>query len=630
MQNCFDRLIQVSLLALIIASPAFSQVTHNQIIILIDESGSMRSSDPEGLRAEGVRLLVHLLPDGDRISLVRFAEGISTDPNLVSVILNSSTRKQIYEYAAVCPAKGPYTDIAGALDYALGTFSESSSEERQAFRPGVVLLTDGKDDVPGQANRSQRIHDILLGLDRLQVPVYAVGLSDRADKELLKKIADSTGGSANFVIQTPDLLGGFFRVSRVLAQRWGFFEGTLQDWRPSVIPEWARQTLCFYRPFESGGKISKPAGSTAILLSKYFEIFSMGKSAEPPALSGDNGQLFIDVFGELNLHPSIPAVLPQGIPCLFRAKLSPSQQGELGKPAFLRTATVMARWEATGRIEPLYDDGMHDDGVAGDGIFGDWCFAASPGFQNVTISLTGPLTPGIRLSQKIQALPKGIHLEGPGFIRRFVTDPWQGETEVTVVNETDAVLQCRLAVEGGNLDDRENSSIKNRERRAYRIHSSGDADIQVTLSAANKLDPVDSIQFAIMPRWLASSSVLVVVLLLVGSFRFPRRRVQGFLMVNLSDEQDVVTETVQIANNGEVHAPQLPPPLQTLGNLKARSGLWRSGAIYEPPKDSSIQFQTRQPGKLAPGAYLLKGPATWILSRQGRNIRIQYSPKRKF
>src|SRR3989304_3693361 len=53
------------------------------VVLVLDESGSMRDNDPTFLRNTGAKLFVALLDDGDRGGIVRFASGatrLTPDP----------------------------------------------------------------------------------------------------------------------------------------------------------------------------------------------------------------------------------------------------------------------------------------------------------------------------------------------------------------------------------------------------------------------------------------------------------------------------------------------------------------------------------------------------------------------
>lgn len=53
--------------------PAAPGTSHLRVILLVDNSGSMKVNDPTGLRFTGVRLLASLLDPGDALGIILFA-----------------------------------------------------------------------------------------------------------------------------------------------------------------------------------------------------------------------------------------------------------------------------------------------------------------------------------------------------------------------------------------------------------------------------------------------------------------------------------------------------------------------------------------------------------------------------
>jgi len=598
------RLAFVLFVAAAISAPALAATgaMHNSIVVLSDVSGSMRTSDPSCVRAEALRLLADLLPDGDRLTYAEFGDDVRDLSGQGAFSLTPQSRAELSALGTRCKATDAHTDIAAALEFAAQRLGSSSADDRAAFRPAVVFLTDGKDDVAAGGDRRERIVAAVESLRRIGAPVYAVGLSSNADHKLLQEISERTAGHPFFVLDPSDLLGGFFDVSRELAARWAVFDGLAAGGSVSVvIPPWAKSIVALHRTKGAGGSLYSLERRTAP---------AGGGSVEFGTVPG--AKIAVDVAGDVRLVPRIPQVVPAGVPFACGAALIAAAQ-DLGHPGFLSSTSVTVRWGE--RSDVLYDDGTHDDGAAGDGDFGGTCLAPTPGKADVALSLAGPLVPHLTEVTTVESVADGVTLDGPSVIMRWTAVPFGGAS-VALHNRTDAAIRGSLDLADGSKDVVDLPARGTITRRVA-VHQGRLKAAFMPVGAGAPIASVD------LPVPAASSVVAVLVafaVLLGTSLALPRRAAHGVLMATIDDSDSQISASRSIFGNGPVEIAELPAELRALGTLTARSGLWRGGVVYEAPPGALVQFLGARSARLRPNVYLLRRSASWSLTIAGRRV----------
>jgi uncharacterized protein YegL len=150
------------------------------VMLLIDESLSMRKNDKQRLRVAAAKAFIDLAKGGEligRIGVVAF----NHESRLLLPLTPVTEKEKLFAAADAIHTVGE-TDLDAAIRLGFQELSKTSEADRAA-----VLLTDGKDE-PGVYEDS---HKVFGGQNW---PVHAIGLSGKADHETLRRIAKDTGG----------------------------------------------------------------------------------------------------------------------------------------------------------------------------------------------------------------------------------------------------------------------------------------------------------------------------------------------------------------------------------------------------------------------------------------------------
>ena len=132
-------------------------------LLILDNSGSMKASDPTNLRYTALDMLAALLDDSDQLGVIGFA---TASQPLTDGLISPRQYKSI---PPIFPAG--FTDIKSALTVAGTILAQSNSHNRT----GVILLTDGKPEIERPYPEYEQ--ETLALAHSLGVPVYAIALT---------------------------------------------------------------------------------------------------------------------------------------------------------------------------------------------------------------------------------------------------------------------------------------------------------------------------------------------------------------------------------------------------------------------------------------------------------------------
>lgn len=188
----------------------------DEIQVLIDVSGSMKQNDPDNLRVEASRLLVNLLPDGNKAGFWLFAE--KTAPLIASDAVDATWKQAAVKATANIHSRGLFTHIEDALQTVLGSGFTGNGKKH------LILLTDGfvdisKDIMQSADSRERILSEWIPKLQQQNIQVQTVALSAQADKELLEKLAFETGGWAETAESAEQLQRVFLKMAQKAAPK---------------------------------------------------------------------------------------------------------------------------------------------------------------------------------------------------------------------------------------------------------------------------------------------------------------------------------------------------------------------------------------------------------------------------
>lgn len=174
--------------------------------LVIDVSGSMKSTDPENLRIPALELVVKLLPENSRAGIWTFANDV--EPLVPLATVDANWRQRALAKAGQVNSAGQLTDMGKALEQVV----------LQDDNPAqVIFLTDGKVDVGTNARRNSRertriLESLLPAIEATGSRLHTIALSKDADAELMAMLSRATDGLHSVVAAADELMPVFLQI----------------------------------------------------------------------------------------------------------------------------------------------------------------------------------------------------------------------------------------------------------------------------------------------------------------------------------------------------------------------------------------------------------------------------------
>ncbi len=435
--------ILVMLWAFVAASVAGAADVKPDVRVLIDISGSMKNNDPSNLRVPALNLLVDLLPEGSKAGVWTF--GTYTNELVPHEAVSDQWRQDARSRSRDITSSALFTDIENALERA----SHDADRVDENFDRHIILLTDGLVDISeardGRRKRQENNEsrdsiqfDLLPQLKKAGYTVHTVALSDNADKDLMLKLAQRTGGLAAVANNAEELMQLFMQaLDRTAPSEQVPLENNrfLVD---SSINEFT--ALIFHKPDSQRVFLISPKGERYPALThpdpvrwhyeSRYDLITVndpedGEWLVETEMHPDNR---VTVVSDLSLKVSdIPATLFRGLDLDVQASIQ--EEGEIiTRPEFLRVVTMDAQQLADN------DQVLKSDAMTG-----------KPGEAGTFVTKLGPFnTTG---NYRIQ-----VNLDGKTFQRSvsqpvFVQDIVSAQVDYDDANEPQRIVFTKVLPE---------------------------------------------------------------------------------------------------------------------------------------------------------------------------------------
>jgi hypothetical protein len=197
-----------------------SLINRFNIMLVMDASGSMNDTDPEGWRYDAVDRFVYLLAEqGNYLGGLTFSNHVITceGPRPVN---DRTSKERIVEMLEAAEGKG-YTNIGEALSTAVKLLTEEGNPDLPSV---ILLLSDGNTEMPTEEEHAESVsmkEDAIRDAWENGIQIYSVCLNEdnEADMSEMSQITQATGGESREIRQADHL-------HNVLEMYYGLIYGT--------------------------------------------------------------------------------------------------------------------------------------------------------------------------------------------------------------------------------------------------------------------------------------------------------------------------------------------------------------------------------------------------------------------
>lgn len=163
------------------------------VVLVLDNSGSMKANDPSRLAVDAVRSFIGGQTVNTRVGIVLF----SGSPELIVPLIpvTDESRDRFAAGLEGLDYSGQWTDTAAAVERAI---YELRNHARAGASRDIVLMTDGILDTGNEARDLEKTRwvreELAEEAAELGIRIYGVAFTDQADFLLLQSLARDTGG----------------------------------------------------------------------------------------------------------------------------------------------------------------------------------------------------------------------------------------------------------------------------------------------------------------------------------------------------------------------------------------------------------------------------------------------------
>lgn len=213
----FNRVLIVLFLLLFIIEPlTFKNIKASEneknIILLIDNSGSMQTTDSKRLSLVAASMLIDTLDSNTNLNILSFGDKVSYAKKLQDKPSKEILKQQLSDIK--------FTDQNTNLKDGI---AEAEAQLKAVIGEKIIIvLSDGKEDIKGanmEAHKKE-LDSIISDAQKEKIKIHSIGLSKQSDKEALSNISNKTDGDYFY---SENASGLFDIFSKILGNINGFY-----------------------------------------------------------------------------------------------------------------------------------------------------------------------------------------------------------------------------------------------------------------------------------------------------------------------------------------------------------------------------------------------------------------------
>lgn len=206
-------LVALWLLALPLPSSA---ATPLDVVLVLDNSGSMKANDPAFLLKRAVAKFVSALEADMHVGIVIFDEKVSYPVPLAA--LNVESRASIQRAIESIDYRGKFTNSPAGIERAVYELKKTARADASRI---IIFFTDGIVDTGNPAVDAEKANwmrsELAADAADSKIKIFGVAFTENADFFLIQSLAKTTGGEYFRAIKPEDLSGVFDTVGEAMA-----------------------------------------------------------------------------------------------------------------------------------------------------------------------------------------------------------------------------------------------------------------------------------------------------------------------------------------------------------------------------------------------------------------------------
>ena len=188
------------------------------VILVLDNSGSMKKNDPRFLTSQAVTEFINSLDEATRVSIIIFDQDVRVAVPLTEI--SSESRSSILQSLDQINYKGLFTDSPAAIERAIYDLKQNGRTDAKKL---IIFMTDGIVDT-GNADRDLEKsrwlkQDLAADAADSEIKIFGIAFTEDADFELIQSLAQKSDGEYFRALQPEDLNGVFETVHEIINKK---------------------------------------------------------------------------------------------------------------------------------------------------------------------------------------------------------------------------------------------------------------------------------------------------------------------------------------------------------------------------------------------------------------------------
>ena len=204
-------------LALVIQPAVNTHAIENKemdVVLVLDQSGSMKSNDPDNMMKEAAKKFITMMPSNSRANIITFNRSRSKWKDGLTSLSDDKQTKSATDWIENIKYTGD-TDVGNAVADALDMFDVNDGKVH-----AILVFSDGRNDFGHERNKEvesdERLNDALTIAKNAGVQIYCIGygkeMVDHNDSPYKKLDSIAIANSANRITTDtdPDSIDNYF------------------------------------------------------------------------------------------------------------------------------------------------------------------------------------------------------------------------------------------------------------------------------------------------------------------------------------------------------------------------------------------------------------------------------------
>ena len=195
--------------------PGEENVLTKDVVLVLDNSGSMKKNDPDFLVSKAVKEFISQQDENTRVGIVIFDQGVRLPVSLMDASL--ANRETILNSIEEINYKGLFTDSPAGIERAIYELKNNGRDDAQK---SIIFMTDGIVDT-GAADRDLEKskwlrEDLAPDAADNEIKIFGIAFTEGADFQLIQSIAQKTGGEYYRALTVKDLQSVFEQINEII------------------------------------------------------------------------------------------------------------------------------------------------------------------------------------------------------------------------------------------------------------------------------------------------------------------------------------------------------------------------------------------------------------------------------